>query len=222
MQGGKLPEDQQKHWDSTYAQTDFFGAEPSELGISALELFRKEQVRNVLEIGCGQGRDTWFFVRNGLEVIALDYSETGVCQMQERAKDMKVQNQITLKVHDARLGIPLADDSVDAIFSHMFFCMELSENQLESIFEECLRVLRPGGINLYSVRNEHDPHYRKFVPKGEDMYQNPMGFVVHFFDPERIKRLAEGYELMYMKEFDDTSPPFVKKLYEVALRKPRA
>ena len=53
------------------------------------------------------------------------------------------------------------------------------------------------------------------------MWQNPMGFVVHFFTEETLKRLSVGYDPLWIKEFEDRSPPFVKKLYEVALRKPR-
>ncbi len=212
---------QQKQWDTIYNQRDFFGGEPSELGVRARDLFLREGVRSVLELGCGQGRDTWLFAKTGLDVIALDYSETGICQMGEAAKAQKLDQKVRLMTRDARLGIPLPEASVDAVYSHMFLCMELTEVELEVIMAECLRVLKPGGWHVYSVRNERDPHYGKFVHKGEDMYQNPMGFVVHFFDEAKVRRLAKGYDVQWIKEFQDTSPPFVKQLYEVALRKPK-
>jgi len=122
-------------------------------------------------------------------------------------------------VHDVRHGLPFPDESFDAVYSHMFFTMEMTEAQISVIMAECRRVLRPDGLNLYSVRNFHDPHYGKFTHRGEDMYENPMGFVVHFFDEAKVKRLSQGYEVEWIREFDDTSPPFVKKLYEVLLRK---
>jgi len=220
MQSGKPPE-QQKRWDEVYVQKDFFGSEPSELGLRARDLFLKEGVHSVLELGCGQGRDTWLFARTGLDVIALDYSDAGICQMKETAKAHGLESKVSLKAQDARLGIPLPDNSIDAVYSHMFLCMELTEKQLEHVMAECLRVLKPGGWNVYSVRNEHDPHYKKFEHKGEDMYQNPMGLVVHFFDEAKVRRLAQGYTVEWIREFQDTSPPFVKQLYEVVLRKPK-
>lgn len=216
-QGGK---DQKQQWDETYKSKEFFGSEPSELGIKALEIFKKRGMRKVLELGCGQGRDTWHFLRNGLEVIALDYSETGICYMRDRAQEQGLEKAIVLQVQDARKGIPLPDASVDAVFSHMFFTMEMTEREIAFIMKECLRVLRQGGLNIYSVRNFHDPHYGKFVHRGEDMYQNPMGFVVHFFDEAKVTRLSEGYVIEGISEFEDNSPPFVKKLYQVVLRKP--
>jgi len=216
-----MADDQKVQWEKTYDQPEFFGKEPSELAVSALRLFLDNGARSVLELGCGQGRDTWLFANSGLQVVALDYSGTGICQMSETAKQLRLDELVTPKVQDVRLGIPIPDASIDAVYSHMFFCMELKEEEAAFIFKECLRVLKPGGLNVYSVRNEHDPHYKKFEHKGEDMYKNPMGFVVHFYDIGKIKRLAKGYEIVSVREFDDTSPPFVKKLYEVVLRKPK-
>jgi SAM-dependent methyltransferase len=217
MQGpGKA---QKQVWDETYKQKEFFGSEPSELGLRALQVFKERGVKKILELGCGQGRDTWPFLRNGFEVTALDYSETGVCYMQDKSKDLRLDKKFVIRVQDVRNGIPLPDASFDAIYSHMFFTMEMTEAEIAAIMKECLRVLRPNGLNMYSVRNFHDPHYGKFAPKGEDMYENPMGFVVHFFDEAKIRRLSKGYEVEWIREFDDTSPPFVKKLYEVLLRK---
>lgn len=210
---------QRKQWDATYASSqDFFGSEPSELAVSALKAFRDRGMKTVLELGCGQGRDTWYFATQGLDVTALDYSEAGICQMRERAMDSGVK--VALEVHDARKPLPFPNGSFDAIYSHMFFTMEFSEDEISYMMGECLRVLRPNGLNIYSVRNDHDPHYGKFTPRGKDMWENPLGFVVHFFSEEKIRRLAAGYDVLWVSEFEDRSPPFIKKLYEVALKKP--
>ncbi|NLK25061.1 MAG: class I SAM-dependent methyltransferase [Euryarchaeota archaeon] len=212
---------QQEHWEATYTSAaDFFGKEPSELVISVLGVMRDSGAKDVLELGCGQGRDTLYLCRNGFTVTALDYSETGICQMGERAKEWGAD--VTLKVHDAREPLPFPDNTFDVIYSHMFFTMELTEAEVASILKECWRVLRPGGLNIYSVRNDHDPHYGKFEKVGEDMWRNPRGFIVHFFNEEKIKRLSKDYELLWIKEFEDGAPPFLKRLYEVVLRKPQA
>jgi len=213
-------DEQRKQWESTYtSRPDFFGAEPSDLAVRAADIFKRNGCRKVLELGCGQGRDTCLFAKEGFQVIALDYSESGICQMREKAKEMCMESKVECVCHDLRDGIPLPDGSVDAVYSHMLFTMELWEKEIQFILDECRRVLRPGGLNIYSVRNDHDPHFGKGPHKGEDMWQNPMGFVVHFFSEDKIKRLSKGYDVVHIREFDDTSPPFTKKLYEVLLRK---
>ncbi|MDD1767793.1 MAG: class I SAM-dependent methyltransferase [Methanomassiliicoccales archaeon] len=221
MDGKVETSNQRNHWDKTYQSTsDFFGHEPSEFGMGAMRTFVANGAKKILELGCGQGRDAIHFLKHGMEVAAFDYSETCVNQLMERAKKMGLDKGLTASVSDLRKGIPLPDESVDACFSHMFFTMHLSEKELAFIFNECHRVLKHGGINIYSVRNVNDPHYRKGKHHGEDMWENPMGFVVHFFSLEKVQRLAVGYDLLYTKEFDDPSPPFTKKLYEVVLLKP--
>ena len=218
-----LEKDQLTQWNSVYeTNREFFGAAPSELGERALKLFHEEGTRKVLELGCGQGRDTWLFVKDGLKVTAVDYSRSGICQMQGVADSVGCSDDVNLLILDGRQPFPFPDACFDAVYSHMFFTMELREKEIAAILAECLRVLRPGGINIYSVRNDHDPHFGKGPHKGEDMWQNPMGFVVHFFSEEKVRRLATGYQIETIREFEDTSPPFTKKLYEVVLRKPKA
>jgi SAM-dependent methyltransferase len=212
--------DQRKQWDSTYtSKADFFGQQPSDLGYRAVEIFKKNGCHRIVELGCGQGRDSMLFAREGFKVTALDYSESGICQIRDRACKLCLDPNIECVVQDVRSGIPLPDASVDAIYSHMLFTMELWEKEISFILEECRRVLKPGGLNLYSVRNDHDPHFGKGPHKGEDMWQNPIGFVVHYFPEEKIRRLAKGYEIVHINEFDDPSPPFTKKLYEVLLKR---
>ena len=99
----------------------------------------------------------------------------------------------------------------------MFFTMHLKEGELASIFKEVLRVLRPGGLNIYSVRNVNDSHFRRGRHVEEDMWEMN-GFVVHYFSMEKVERLASGYEILSVEEFEEGSLP--KKLYQVVLRKP--
>lgn len=214
-------DDQKNHWERTYqSKADFFGQKPSEFGIGALKTFVADGSKRILELGCGQGRDTLLFLEEGPEVVAYDYSETCMRQLTEKARELGLDGSLTAEVRDVREGIPLPDESVDAVFSHMFFTMRLTEAELARIFRECRRVLKHGGLNIYSVRNVKDPHYMKGKHHGEDLWESQAGFVVHFFSIEKVQRLAEGYEILRLREFDDPTPAYTRKLYEVVLVKP--
>jgi ubiquinone/menaquinone biosynthesis C-methylase UbiE len=218
--GRPVDKDQRLHWDETYKMEDFYGTKPSLLAERAMELFKNESVEDLLELGCGQGRDTFLFARNGIRVYAIDYSDASICQMRQKAKEQALDKLVTLKVRDIRRGIELPDESVDAIYSNSFFDMELREDEIFNILQECHRILKPGGLNIYSVRCERDPQFGKFVHIDEDMYQNPMGFVVHFFTENKIDRLSEGYVIESIAEFEVPATSFNKVKYEVVLRKP--
>ena len=52
-----------------------FGLEPSIAAIKALKFFKEQNIKNIVELGAGLGRDTIYFAKNFIHVEALDYSK---------------------------------------------------------------------------------------------------------------------------------------------------
>ena len=208
---------QQEHWENTFAEKpDMFGTSPSEPATAAVELFKKEGAKTILELGSGQGRDTLLFARSGFRVYALDYSEVAIRTIREKAEEAGVSDLIQPSRHDIRSPLPFEDGSLDACFSHMLFCMALTVEELDFLAAEIRRVLKPGGLNIYTVRHTGDPHYQKGIHRGEDLYEVG-GFIVHFFSREKVERLAKGFEIVELQEFKEGGLP--RKLFRVTLRK---
>lgn len=208
---------QNPHWNKTYYEhPEMFGEEPSEPARKAVELFQLEGKNKLLELGAGQGRDTLFFARNGFQIYALDYSEIGVETIQEKAPAQGLSHAITAMRHDVREPFPFEDGSFDACYSHMLFCMALTIAELESLAWEVRRVLKPGGLCIYTVRHTGDTHYGTGIHRGEDMYEVG-GFIVHFFSREKVEHLANGYEILGIDEFEEG--PLPRKLFRVTLKR---
>lgn len=208
---------QKGHWEDIYAEeSDFFGEEPSYSAKKAAETFKTMGKSKILELGAGQGRDALFFVSQGFNVTALDYSETAVSAIKERAEKLKLPKNLSTLIHDVRKPFPFEDDSFDACYCHMLYCMALCTSELETLFQEVRRVLKPEGLNVFTVRNTSDPHYKQGIPRGEDMFETG-GFIVHFFSREKIRHLSKGYEIISIEEFEEGELP--RKLFLVCLRK---
>lgn len=218
-EGSRMPSnDQNAHWEKTYSGKPlFFGIESSEFGRLAAGLFKREGVRSVLELGCGQGRDTLLFAKEGFQVTGLDYSEAGLLGLRRAADDADVSDRIVTRHFDVRKPLPFPDESFDACYSHMLICMELSTTELKSLLGDIRRVLKPGGVTLYSVRNTFDKQFGTGTHKSEDMYEIGGGFVVHFFSEEKVRELAAGYEIVEVRRMQEGDLP--KELFGVALRK---
>lgn len=197
-----------------------FGAQPSDPAQKALELFQREQIHKIIELGGGQGRDTIFFGRNGLQVTVLDYAESGVKNIARTAAALNLSNLITALRHDVRDPLPFDDASFDASYSHMLFCMALSTPELERLSREVWRVLKPGGLNVYTVRHTGDPQYGTGIARGDDTFESGGGFAVHFFSRETVQRLATGFDTLSIEEFEEGALP--RKLFRVTLRKKSA
>jgi SAM-dependent methyltransferase len=179
-------------------------------------MFKQEGKSKILELGCGQGRDTFFFAANGFQVNTLDYSESAIQAITEKAQAVGLSQSIIARQHDIRNPLPFEAESFDACYSHMLYCMALTTLELEFLCNEVRRVLRPGGLNIYTVRHTKDPHFGTGIHRGEDMYEVG-GFIVHFFSREKVEHLAKGYELISVDEFEEASLP--RKLFRVTLRK---
>ena len=210
-------EPQRRHWENTFSEeTDFFGDEPSYSARKAVEVFKKEGKTKILELGGGQGRDTVFFAKNGFKVYVLDYSRIGIEAVTKKAQRLGLSESVIALCHDVREPLPFDNESFDGCYSHMLYCMALTTPELEFLSEEVKRILKPNGLNVYTVRNTNDSHYGTGIHRGEDMYEVG-GFIVHFFSKEKVEHLAKGYEIISIDEFEEGELP--KKLFLVTLRK---
>ena len=209
---------QRQQWQESFREMpEMFGSEASTPARKAAELFKREGKTTILELGCGQGRDTLWFARNGFKVSALDYSAQGLEAIDAQARELKLSRLIVSHMHDVRTPLPFSDETFDACYSHMLFCMALTSAELGFLSEEIRRVLKPGALSVYTVRNTTDPHYRTGIHRGEDMWEIGGGFIVHFFNREKVELLAKGYEIVAIEEFEEGE--VLKKLFAVTLRK---
>jgi len=193
-----------------------FGLEPSIPAKKSLELFKKQNITKIIELGAGLGRDTIFFAQNSTHVKVLDYSLSGINVINKKAEKLNLSNFISTKIFDVREKLPFEDNSVDACFSHMLYCMALTNNDLENLNNEIHRILKPKGINIYTVRHTNDGDFKKGIHIGEDLYEND-GFIVHFFSKDKVKSLLKGFENISIDEFEEGG--FPRKLYFVVNKK---
>ncbi len=116
-------------------------------------------MKKILELGCGQGRDSIFFASNNIDVVALDSSKVAI----DALSNFTNEKNLSLRpmIHNANEGIPFDDSSFDAVYAHMFFNMRFGDEKLEFLFLEVKRVLSEDGLNFFSVRSDHDAMYRK-------------------------------------------------------------
>jgi SAM-dependent methyltransferase len=151
-------------WNKVYKSDNFFfGEEPSNFALLCFNHMMTTNVKKLLELGAGHGRDTIFFTSNGIEVDALDYSEVAIDILNKIAKEKRLP--IKPRIFDVKSPLPFSDGYFDAVYSHMLLNMKFSLYELHFIFSEIRRVLKPKGLNFFSARNNHD----KFFGKGREV-----------------------------------------------------
>ncbi len=187
-------------WNSIYkSDSRFFGEEPSNFAILCFSDMKTSNVKKMLEIGTGHGRDTVFFASKGLLVDALDYSITAIEILNEIAQEKKLK--IKPRVYDIKKPFPFPDAHFDAVYSHMLLNMRFSSKEIHFILLEVNRVLKPNGLNFFSVRNHNDKFYGRGIEVENGIYDIG-GFEIRFFSKEEILELIsdENFQVLWMKE----------------------
>ena len=66
-------------WNKVYkSDNTFFGEELSNFALLCFNHMKANNIKKVLDLGAGHGRDSTFFASNGFEVEALDYSTIAI------------------------------------------------------------------------------------------------------------------------------------------------
>ena len=193
-----------------------YGTKPSIAALKAVETFKKNGVKNIIELGAGQGRDTIFFAKEGFNVLALDYTLSGINSIKGKAESLGLTHLIKVHQADVRKKLPFKDQNFDGCFSHMLYCMAFTTEELENLSEEIFRILKSGAINIYTVRNTEDGDYQKGIYRGEDLYEAG-GFIVHFFSENKIEKLSKGFKIQSIDKLEEGK--FPRKLFIVTLEK---
>lgn len=206
-------------WDEVFsANANRFGLEPSFSAKLAGDYFGKLPVAqpHLLDLGAGSGRDALYFAKLGLNVVALDFSQVALDALGENARESDELTAITTLRHNVREPLPFPDASFDACYSHMLFCMDFTFDELQTLAREVRRVLKPEGLHIYTARTTSDPDFGIGIHHGEQRYEDD-GFTVHFFDRNMVERLAIGFEVLVIVEFDEGTLP--RHLFMVTLKK---
>ena len=94
--------------------------------------------RQVLELGCGTGKNTHWLATVAAHVTALDFS----AGMLARARARVTAHNVEFITHDLRNAWPVRRETVDVVIGNLV--LEHIED-LAAIFAEAARVVTPGG-----------------------------------------------------------------------------
>jgi SAM-dependent methyltransferase len=100
------------------SDNNFFGEEPSKFALLCFNHMKANNIKKVLELGAGHGRDTIFFASNGIEMDALDYSVVAIDILNKIAKEKRLP--IKSQTFDVKDPIPFPDGYFDAVYCICF------------------------------------------------------------------------------------------------------
>jgi len=130
----------------------FWGTDPGTLVVAALEDFNLRDCSRVLDLGCGEGKNSAAFARLGCRVDAVDCSFSGL-QNGIKAFPIEGIRWIQSDVRDLR---PPSQDYDLIICYGLFHCLN-TEQEVSLLIKNVQAWTRAGGRNILCAFND-GPH----------------------------------------------------------------
>lgn len=148
--------------------------QPNPFAYEVGRAIEKRDYATLLDVGCGDGRDSIYFAEQGLKVTSVDFSESGLERLREK------NPAIQAHLGDIR-HLDFPENSFDIIYAHLslhYFDEETTKN----IFAKKYKILKPGGMFFVKCKSTKDPFFGQGEKIAENMYM--LKHVRHFFSPE--------------------------------------
>ncbi|MCK5757697.1 MAG: family 78 glycoside hydrolase catalytic domain [Clostridiales bacterium] len=107
-----------------------------ELRDKVIKHFMESDASSLLEIGCGTGQDSLFFMEKGMKVKAIDLSEAHI--------DFCIEKGIDAQVMDL-YSMSFEDNTFESVYT-MNCLLHVPVKNLPEVLREINRVIKPGGI----------------------------------------------------------------------------
>ena len=130
---------------TSYEKHDVLQQEVQSALIERLDFYTAEPGR-IIDVGAGTGRGTALLKKRyaKAEVIAVDLALPMLRAAKQHASWLKPFQRVCAEA----TALPLADHSVDVLHSNL--CFQWIDD-LKALFDECARVLKPGGLLAFST-----------------------------------------------------------------------
>jgi len=135
---------------------------------------RYDNAKKVLDVGCGGGRNLFYFLHNGYDVFGIDPNPKAVEMVKELSAALAPDNPLDNFVVCSAENLPYADATFDLIICSAVLHFAKDRQHFDTMLRAMFRVLKPGG-NFFA-RLASDIGIEELVkPLGNDRYLLPDG-----------------------------------------------
>jgi len=197
-------------WDKDYKKSGrIWGENPGVLAIEAVRYLKKNKLdkknHNILDIGCGYGRDVFYLSYNtSCNILGIDVSKKAI----EIAMDTVLKTGKGNIRFQCRDFTSLKEENYDIIFASNVYQI-LNPPAREALKNTVKETLKPGGLLFLATLSTRDPeHYGKGMQVAGESNSFKDEKYIHFCTREEL-----------IKDFGFLN---IKELYEQEYNEPRS
>lgn len=175
-------------YDSRYSKEEFYwGLKPHELVVELASCLQKDA--KVLDLGSGEGKDSFYLAKKGFYVTAVDISKEGIKKTSEFAK----KNNLKIQTFESDIMTFLNDcEKFDAIIclGVLNVLQFVNSKEIKDIIGQIKTKTNKGGFNVIaSFIAPKEGVKKKVIEKGR-----------YLFDEDELKKLYDDWEINFYEE----------------------
>ncbi|GAA4276551.1 class I SAM-dependent DNA methyltransferase [Aquimarina mytili] len=178
-----------------------------------IETLNNFDFKNVLELGCGTGKNTEWLLNKADRIIGLDFSQ----EMLNKAKEKISDNRVLFKNADLTEDWEIENNFADLITSSL--TLEHIEN-LDHVFSQANRILKNNGLffisELHSFKQYSGSKAKYETENGTEELEVYVHHISEYIDDAK----NNSFQLIELKEwFDENSENGIPRLISFVFKK---
>jgi cyclopropane fatty-acyl-phospholipid synthase-like methyltransferase len=186
-------------FDGAYSSTPgFFGTEPEESLVRFADLLHPAST--ALDVGCGQGRNSLFLARRGIQVDALDPSPVAVASV----KDIAGRENLSIRTICGTFDdLGAASRGYDGMMIFGLIPI-LSRVQISALVAAVETHLGQQGYLWVTAFGTWDPAFQRHATEwekvGHNSFRAPDDYLRTYLEPGELETLFGGFEVLHSVE----------------------
>ncbi|MFS8563586.1 MAG: class I SAM-dependent methyltransferase [Rhabdochlamydiaceae bacterium] len=194
-----------------------FRKDPTQALVEFMAWYQRRNLKPgyAADIGCGQGRNSFYLVKEGFTVTALDLLQENADLINEEAK--KRHLPLSAYGQNAAAKWPISSDSLD-IAVDIFCYKHIVDKKAQKLYRaELAQALKPGGYYFVSLASIHDGFYGPLLTTSPDFASkliiDPHSQIPSFLYSldELIEEFSDTLHLVEAEEKQSKSPMYGKE-----------
>lgn len=160
---------------------------------------RYDTCHKVLDVGCGSGRNLFYFLRNGYNVFGIDPDAQGVKAVRNLSAKLAPANPLENFIMCSAEDMTFEDSAFDLIICNAVLHFAKNEEHFDNMLRSMFRVLKPGGYFFARLASDIGIEKRFLKPLAGRRYLLPDGSERFLIDEKML--------LQYTAEFGELYEP---------------
>lgn len=181
------------YWERYYGSTTDYRIMPSQF--AAFMIGEISSRRQIIDVGCGSGRDALFFAHCGHDVIGIDAAANAIeiCRQKAEQADARTARFLHSRIDDDGLLqqiLAQATPGLPTLVYARFFLHAITDAQEKAFFDLCSALAQDDGLVAVEFRTMRDALQHKETPDHYRRFINPLdvlstarahGFLLQYF-----------------------------------------